>query len=116
MKRILPFALILALPGCSLGALMQPPATYANATVLDDKIALAIELGYQATAQAILLANDLRPFSPELRDRVKAADRKAYEAVLAVRAAYRAGNANSYAMAAAEAQAAVAALLQLIGG
>lgn len=115
MKRLIPLVLVLALPGCSLGALMQPPATHANATVLDEKLAIGVELAYQAAAQAILAVNDVRPFSPALKARIQAADRKAYEAVVAVRAAYRAGNASSYSMAAAEAQSAIAALLQLIG-
>lgn len=114
MIRILPLALLLALPSCNLGALMQPPATHANATVLDEKLAIGAELSYQAVTQAVLSANAVRPFSDSAKERIKAADRKAYEALVAVRAAYRAGNASSYSMAAAEAQSAVAALLEAI--
>lgn len=116
MKRLIPLAMLaLTLPSCTgLAALAGGPAPVANATVLDEKLAIGVELAYQAVTRAILAANDARPFSPELKERVKLADRKAYEAVVAVRAAYRAGNASSYSMAAAEAQAAIAALLQLL--
>lgn len=117
MKRILPLILLaLPLSGCAAGlAGIAPPATHANQTVLDEKLAIGVELAYQAAAQATLAVNDVRPLSPAVKERVKAADRKAYEAVAAVRAAYRAGNSSSYSMAAAEAQAAIASLLQMIG-
>jgi hypothetical protein len=116
MIRLLPLALLaLTLPGCSaLGALKGEPATVANQTVLDEKLAIGVELAYQAAGQAVLTLNQVRPFSPEMKERVKAADRTAYEAVVAVRAAYAAGNASSYSMAAAQAQSAVAKLLAII--
>jgi len=116
MKRLfLPLAAILSLSACGPLSALTAPATYANATVLDEKLAIGVELAYQAAAQAVLAVNDVRPFSPALKARIQAADRKAYEAVVSVRAAYRAGNAPSYSMAAAEAQSAISALLQLIG-
>jgi len=115
MKRILPFALILALPGCSLGALMQPPATYANATVLDERAALLVESLYQAAARIVLTRHDIRPYSPEALARVKQADRKAYDAVLIARTLYRTGNAAQYDDALDAAKEAIAALLALIG-
>lgn len=116
MKRLLIIAAACSLSGCAgLSAMMAPPpATVANQTVLDERVASLAELAYQGAAEAILTRNSLKPYSEEQKEAVKAADRKAYEALVGVRAAYRAGNASSYQMAAAEAQSAVAALLQII--
>lgn len=103
----LPIALTLASCG---HASIPTPATVADATTLDEKAAIGVELGYQAAAQLALATGAARS------ERVKSADRRAYAAVKAVRAAYNAGNASSYPTAAIAAHEAVAALLTAIKG
>lgn len=114
----LAFLLPLALSGCGLPSLLTapPPATVANQTKLDEQAAIGIELAYQAANLAIRTANRAGALSPS--DKLKAADldNQAYRAVLAVRAAYDAGNDTNYGAASAKAQEAVLALLKLIGG
>lgn len=86
------------------------PVTVANHTKLDEQAALAVELAYQASAQALLATGAAK------RPEVKAADNRAYAAVKAVRAAYDAGNASSYTAAVESARGAVSALLTAIKG
>ncbi len=108
MKRIL-IAAALALSACAtIPAIPPAPASVANASTLDEQTALAVELAYQAAATAVL-ATGLAT-----KPAVKAADRKAYAAVKAVRAAYDTGNASSYATAAVTARTALTDLLTAI--
>lgn len=101
--------LSLALASCG-AASLPPPPTVADATTLDERAAIAVELAYQAGAQLALTTGAAK------RENVKAADRRAFAAVKAVRAAYGAGNATSYPTAAIAAHEAVAALLLAIKG
>lgn len=101
--------LSLALASCNMGAL-PAPNTVADRTTLDERAAIGVELAYQAAAQLALSTGAAK------REDVKAADRKAYAAVKAVRAAYSAGNASSYPTAAIAAHEAVAALLTAMKG
>lgn len=107
--RALFIPLSLALASCNMGAL-PAPNTVANQTTLDERAAIAVEMAYQAAAQLALSTGVAK------RESVKAADRRAYEAVKAVRNAYSAGNASSYATAAASAHTAVASLLTALRG
>lgn len=108
MKAIL-LPLALAVASCG-PATVPPPATVSDATTLDERAAIAVELAYQAGAQLALTTGAAKT------ERVKAADRRAFAAVKAVRAAYRAGNASTYPAAAIAAHEAVAALLLAIKG
>lgn len=108
MKRLVLPAL-LALSACA----AQPipaPATVSERTTLDERAAIAAELAYQAAANTMLVTGAAK------RPAVKLADVRAYAAVLAVRSAYRAGNAESYLTAARDAQSALASLLTAIKG
>lgn len=100
----------LALAGC---ATLQPaPSTIANATVLDEKAAIAVELTYQAAALSATTARRAGIIGDARWADVQAIDRRAYAAVLAVRAAYRTGNSTTYNAAFAEARNTLAALLE----
>lgn len=112
MKHTLPaLALALALPGCSM---LPAPETASSRTTLDERGALGAEQSYQALARLILARNKLSPYSPAQLERIKALDARAYSAVQAVRAAYRAGNATNYLSAIADAKTAIANLLEAI--
>lgn len=120
MKRfIIAAALALSLPGCAgLGALMgtsPPPAQAAQLTVWDEQGAIGVELAYKAARLAMETAVDAGFLKGENATRAMAADNAAFAAVTAVRAAYRAGNAQSYGIAMAEARAAVTSMLAAIG-
>lgn len=106
----------LALVGCTtIGApavgLPSAPVELADQTVLDEQAALSVELAYQAAGIAIRAATAAGVVRGETATRIAELDQRAYRAVLAVRAAYDAGNAQSYAVAAAVAQAEIVALL-----
>lgn len=117
MNRLyLALAAPLALSGCAtVGNLPEAPVEVADSTVLDEQSMLAIEVAYKAAGLAIEAAVDAGIIRGEAATRVASLDRGAYEAVLAVRAAYRAGNATSYANALTEARSAVSGLLDLAG-
>lgn len=120
MKKIIVAAMMaLSLQGCALmSALTAPPAPVeaANRTILDEQVALSIEFAYQASAQAIGVAADAGLLRGDNARKAAEIDRKAYRAVVAVRAAYDAGNATSYGAAAVNARAAIAELLSLVKG
>lgn len=88
----------------------------ADATALDEKAATAVELAYQASALAILTATRAGLIEGETATKVAAADTKAYQAVLLVRAAYQAGNARTYSDAAVKAVTAIKSTLALLKG
>lgn len=115
MKRLILAGLALALSACAtLPPVPTSPAAIADRTPLDEQAALAVELAYQAAGTAVLTANRAGAVPAALKPRIAAADRKAFAAVQAVRAAYAAGNAPSYAAALVSARAAVADLLTAI--
>ena len=88
----------------------------ADATTLDEKAAIAVELAYQASATAILTATRAGLIEGETATKIAAADRAAYQAVLLVRATYDAGNARSYGDAAVKAVALIKNTLSLLKG
>ena len=100
-KTILPVlaALALALPGCTAtGGIGIPtsPGAISSQTQLDDRLAIGAELAYKTFRLALELAVDAGVVKGELATRMAALDNRAYSATLAVRAAYRSGNAASY--------------------
>lgn len=102
MMKNLILACSLALAGCTL----EPPTSpgqIANQTVLDEKAGIAIETAYAAAAEAATLALRGGFVSGPQAQRIAEIDNRAYAAVQATRAAYRAGNARSYSEAAASA-------------
>lgn len=111
MKAAAALVTALALAGCLGQPAAQPPAAAAAATTLDERAALRAEQLYQAAATTILAADRMGLVPAALRPRLAELDRRAYAAVRATRAAYRAGNAPGYAAAVAEADGAVRELL-----
>ena len=119
MKRLILLPVLLGLSACGgLAGLMTPPANFpaspsavANTTKLDEQAALGVELAYQAANRATFFAAKAGFLSPDAKLRAADLDNAAYKAVLATRAAYDAGNATSYAVAATRAQAAISTLL-----
>lgn len=120
MKRlILACAAALALAGCAplgmLAGLSAPPAPVALAdrTTLDEQGLLGLELAYKGGRIAAEAGVDLGFIRGEVALKVAALDDKAFRALGAARAAYRAGNAADYRTALGEGQAAITGILTL---
>ncbi len=111
MKRFI-FALVLPLAlansgGCS--SIPSSPSAVASTTVLDEKGAIGIELAYTAAARGSIVAIRSGAITnPATIARIGQLNEKAYAAVKAARAAYRAGNATGYLTAFNEAKSAIA--------
>ena len=113
MKRIL-VAVSLAVAAVSTAGCTQwyaGPGAVAGASVLDERVALDVELTYKAARMAMETAVDAGLLKGEDARKASELNRKAYAAVLAVRAAYRAGNSQTYAEALALARTELAALV-----
>jgi predicted small secreted protein len=104
-------ALCMPLAACDLGGTVNGPGTVANSTVLDEQIGIGTEAAYTA---ASTLGTALAKAGVIDTAKFKALDNQAYSALLAVRAAYKAGNADSYATAAAQVYEAVARIKSLV--
>ena len=116
--RLLALVLCFALSGC--GALLPmlaqaPPApvTVADRTVLDEQALTALELAYKGGRIAAEAGVDLGFIRGEVAVKVAQIDDRAFKALGAARAAYRAGNAESYASALRDGQSAITTLLAL---
>jgi hypothetical protein len=114
MTILLVAGLALALSACATLPAPPAPVTVADRTRLDEQTALSVELAYQAAATAVLTASRAGLVPASARPALAAADRRAFAAVRAVRAAYDAGNATGYAGAVEAARAAIASLLTAI--
>lgn len=104
MRLKLALALFLCLPLPACNGFAAGPVEVADQTVIDEKTAIGFELAYTAASKSgLTLARagiiDAGEFA--------ALDRRAYTALLAVRATYRSGNAAGFDTAAAELQAAI---------
>lgn len=86
----------------------------ADKTVLDEQVAISVELAYQAAVLGVSTVTKAGMVKGALAEKLLDADRVAYQAVLAVRAAYDTGNARSYAEAATSAHSAIRRLIGLI--
>lgn len=112
-------ALLLVLSACAplgiLAGLAQPPApvTLADRTTLDEQGLLGLELAYKGGRMAAEAGVDLGLIRGEVALKLAALDDKAFRALGAARAAYRAGNAASYTTALGEGQAAITGILAL---
>ncbi len=107
--RNLALAIALAVSACTNPAL-PGPAVVANVTTLDESAALAAERAYQNIARLMLATGAAK------LQAVKDADRRAYAVVKAVRAAYDAGNASTYAAATKQAESVLGNLLNAAKG
>lgn len=116
-KLIIALFAPLALAACATVPSVPPaPADVADTTVLDERGAIAVESAYRAAGLALEMAADTGLLRGEAAARAARLEQRAYDAVLAARAAYDAGNAASYATALINARAAVAAALVAING
>ena len=112
-------ALLLVLSACAplgiLAGLAQPPppVTLADRTTLDEQGLLGLELAYKGGRMAAEAGVDLGLIRGEVALKLAALDDKAFRALGAARAAYRAGNAASYTTALGEGQAAITGILAL---
>lgn len=123
MKALI-IAAALALSACApLAALggvasLPVPSKLADRTKLDEQAALAVELAYKTARTLAELAVDagaVKPGTPLAR-RIAVADVQAYAAVVAVRSAYDAGNADAYDAAATQAREAIDAYRRAVKG
>jgi hypothetical protein len=92
------------------------PADVASTTVLDEQAALGVELAYKAFRTALEVATDAGVLRGTAATQAADLDARAYLAVLAVRGAYRSGNATSYGQAVTDARAAITAALASVKG
>jgi hypothetical protein len=120
-QRLAPLVAI-SLVGCAQNGLGLAPANppvagerprAADQTVLDEQAALSVELAYKAARTALEIGAETGLLKGRGAAAAAEADNRAFAAVLAVRAAYRGGNAGDYGKAVAAARATIAALLSL---
>lgn len=119
MRRILiATAAAFTLGACvpTLGNIPSTPRSVADQSVLDERAAIAVEASYKAFRTVLESLVDAGMITGETATRAAELDNRAYAAVQAVRAAYRTGNAESYAAAVNEARQAIAAGLGAIKG
>lgn len=109
MAGVLATAAALVATACV--AVPASPVAIADATVLDEQAALAAELAYQAAGTAVLAAKAAGLVPAGAEPCVAELDRQAYRELGRVRAAYRAGNAATYAGAMTSARGAISGLL-----
>jgi hypothetical protein len=81
---------LVALPGCA--TLQQGPRAAADQTMLDEQVSIAVEASYQAAAQILLAQVKAGKLTGVELEKAEAYEAKAFAAVLAMRAAYDAGN------------------------
>jgi hypothetical protein len=97
-------------------AAISGPVIFADRTTADETAGQSIELAYKAARLTVETLVDSGVIHGAAAAKVQVLNRKAYAAVQAARAAYRAGNADSISKAVKEANAAVAQLLALAPG
>lgn len=114
----LPLSMAACAPLSNVGlpSLPPAPAALADKTALDEQAALSVELAYHASALTLRTAFRAGLLKGDAAARAAAADNTAYAAVKAVRAAYDAGNATSYAASLIKARDAVTFTLTLLKG
>lgn len=112
MTRVLLAAALCALPlsACNLGG-VNSPGTVAAQTALDEKAGTTAENAYQAVSR---LGEALVMLGALDKAKFKALDNDGYRALLAVRAAYLAGNAAGYGAAVANLNSAIANISLLL--
>ncbi len=120
MKKILVILAAAMLSGCSvltgLAGIPNSPKEVTEQTTLDERIALGMELAYQAAALSAVTAIKAGLVPQDRMKEVQDADTMAYNAVVLVRTAYKAGNAKSYLEAAGDARSAISAMVTLVKG
>lgn len=106
--------LAMSVAGCgTMRAIPPSPASAAQTTVLDEQGALGVELAYQAAALSLRTGLRAGLIKGEAATKARAADAKAYGAVLAARAAYDTANARDYGQALIHARTTIGAVIAL---
>lgn len=82
-----------AVAGC---VTLPTPQNVANASTLDEKGGIAVEVAYTAAATAAALAIRTKMVDKATTDKIAALDIKAYDLVKKTRLAYDIGNATDY--------------------
>jgi hypothetical protein len=116
--RALSVLLAAALVACSPATLVGLPASpqvAADRTTLDEQALLGVELAYKAARIAVEVYVDSGHCTGACATRFRDLNRRAYAAVNAARAAYRAGNATGYIAALGEARTLANDLLSVTG-
>lgn len=110
LKAALVLALCTPLHACETFA--DGPKAVADTSVADERAVIALELAYTSATRA---GTTLARAGIIDAERFKELDRKAYTALQAVRAAYRAGNSDGYALAVTELETAIREINNLLG-
>lgn len=120
MNRFFPAlaALSLGLTGCAtMPGGLPSPASVADRTTIDEQAGITVTLAYTAAARAATLAIQTGLVrDPATIAQIKALDTRAYNAVLAMRAAYTAANSSGYASALVQANGAIGDFLAAVKG
>lgn len=116
MRKLILSAVLACAPLAACELPPPVPASVANSTLLDEQVGQGVELAYAAFRSALELAVDTGRLKGTAASRAAELDNRAYAAVNAVRAAYRTGNATSYAAAARDARLAITDALMSIKG
>jgi hypothetical protein len=111
MRSIFAALALASLSACNFG--VASPGTVAAKSTLDEKAGITAETTYVAVSK---MGVALVTFGALDKARFKALDADAYGALLAVRAAYQAGNATDYARAISRLNAAVGQIGLLLNG
>lgn len=115
-----PALAIAALSACALPAapagIPAAPVEVADKTVLDERAAFGVELAYEAFRSAVELGVDAGLIKGARATALANLDSRAYQALLVARAAYDAGNAESYSSALSNAREAISDGIALIKG
>lgn len=114
LSLVLAAALVACSPATLVGLPASPQAA-ANLTIRDEQGLLAVELAYKAARIAVEVYADTGRCTGACATRFRDLNRRAYAAVGAARAAYRAGNATGYFAALAEARTLANDLLSVTG-
>jgi len=95
---------------------VPPPSTYADATTMDESAAIAWETAVTVTAELAAAAVRANLVPTDRLDDLATRSRQARMAVRSVRAAYDAGNSDSYRAAVAQTRAAIDGVRAIIRG
>lgn len=109
-----PLALVVS--GCAGSTIPGAPVDLTEQVVLDEKALLGVEVAYKASRLAMETAVDAGALEGSAAAHAAELDNRAYQAVVAARRAYDAGNSASYDEAIANALAAVNGIMAVING
>jgi hypothetical protein len=100
----------------ALPTIVGGPVTVSDRTTIDETAGRSVELAYMAARTAVEIAVDAGVLKGDRAAKAQVLNRRAYDAVLAARAAYRAGNESSWLRASADARTAITQLLTAAKG